>query len=148
MEFRKIVMIILYARQQKRHRCIDSLMDSVGQGEDGMIWENVSKHIISYVKWITSPGLMHDTGCSGLVHGFNSCRTPAYLSLGMWNLPAPGIKPCPLHWEVDSYALGHQGSHNLWILVEQNSVHSPEITLNITIVEQTDIMYLLMLCKK
>ena len=50
MEFRKIVMIILYARQQKRHRCIDSLMDSVGQGEDGMIWENVSKHIISYVK--------------------------------------------------------------------------------------------------
>ena len=22
----------------------------------------------SYVKWITSPGLMHDTGCSGLVH--------------------------------------------------------------------------------
>ena len=24
--------------------------------------------ILSYVKWITSPGLMHDTGCSGLVH--------------------------------------------------------------------------------
>ena len=22
----------------------------------------------SYVKWITSPGLMHDTGCLGLVH--------------------------------------------------------------------------------
>ena len=24
--------------------------------------------ILSYVKWITSPGLMHDTGCLGLVH--------------------------------------------------------------------------------
>ena len=24
--------------------------------------------IISYMKWIASPGLMHDTGCSGLVH--------------------------------------------------------------------------------
>ena len=24
--------------------------------------------IISYVKWIASPGSMHDTGCSGLVH--------------------------------------------------------------------------------
>ena len=24
--------------------------------------------IISYVKLISSPGLMHDTGCSGLVH--------------------------------------------------------------------------------
>ena len=25
------------------------------------------KHVY-YVKWITSPGLMHETGCSGLVH--------------------------------------------------------------------------------
>ena len=24
--------------------------------------------ILSYVKWITSPGLMHETQCSGLVH--------------------------------------------------------------------------------
>ena len=28
-----------------------------------------SKHILlSYVKWISSPGLMHETGCLGLVH--------------------------------------------------------------------------------
>ena len=40
-------------------------MDSVGEGEGGMVWE---KGIISYVKWITSPGSMHDTGCLGLVH--------------------------------------------------------------------------------
>ena len=40
-------------------------MDSVGEGEGGMIWEN---GIETCMKWITSPGLMHDTGCLGLVH--------------------------------------------------------------------------------
>ena len=44
-------------------------MDSVGEGEGGMIWENgIKTCILSYVKWIASPGLMHETGCSGLVH--------------------------------------------------------------------------------
>ena len=46
---------------------LNSLLDSVGEG--GMIWENGIKICkISYVKQVTSPGLMHDTGCSGLVH--------------------------------------------------------------------------------
>ena len=41
----------------------------MGEGEGGMIWEIGSETcIISYVKRIASPGLMHDTGCSGLVH--------------------------------------------------------------------------------
>ena len=44
-------------------------MDSVGEGEGGMVWENgIETCILSYVKHITSPGSMHDTGCSGLVH--------------------------------------------------------------------------------
>ena len=44
-------------------------MDSVGEGESGMIWENsVETCKLSYVKRIASPGSMHDTGCSGLVH--------------------------------------------------------------------------------
>ena len=39
------------------------------EGEGGMIWENgIETCILSYVKWIASPGLMHETGCSGLVH--------------------------------------------------------------------------------
>ena len=47
----------------------NSLLDSVGEGEGGMIWENgIETCIISYVKWITSPGSMQDAGCSGLVH--------------------------------------------------------------------------------
>ena len=31
-------------------------------------WPYIKMCILSYVKQITSPGLMHDTGCSGLVH--------------------------------------------------------------------------------
>ena len=47
----------------------NSLLDSVGEGEDGMIWENgIETCIISYKKQITSPGSMQDTGCLGLVH--------------------------------------------------------------------------------
>ena len=37
MEFRKTVTMTLYARQQKRHRCKNRLLDSVGEGEGGMI---------------------------------------------------------------------------------------------------------------
>ena len=34
-----------------------------------MFWENGTETcIISYMKQIASPGSMHDTGCSGLVH--------------------------------------------------------------------------------
>ena len=45
------------------------LLDSVGEGEGGMIWENSTETcILSYVKWITSPGLMHETGRWGPVH--------------------------------------------------------------------------------
>ena len=48
---------------------LNSLLDSVGEGEGGMTWENgIETCKISYVKWITSSGSMHDTGCSGLVH--------------------------------------------------------------------------------
>ena len=44
-------------------------MDSVGEGEGGMSWENgIETCIISYMKRIASPGLTHDTGCLGLVH--------------------------------------------------------------------------------
>ena len=47
----------------------NSLLDSVGEGESGMIWENgIDICIISYKKRITSPGSMHESGCSGLVH--------------------------------------------------------------------------------
>ena len=41
----------------------------MGESEGVMIWEyGIEMCIISYVKQIASPGSMHDTGCSGLVH--------------------------------------------------------------------------------
>ena len=41
----------------------------MGEGKSGMIWENSTETgILSYVKQIASPGSMHETGCSGLVH--------------------------------------------------------------------------------
>ena len=68
-----MVTITLYARQQKRHSLLcsvwNSLLDSVEEGEGGMIWENgIEIRIISYMERVTSPGSMHDTGCLGLVH--------------------------------------------------------------------------------
>ena len=42
---------------------------TLGEGEDGMVWGNgIETCIMSYKKRIASPGSMHDTGCSGLVH--------------------------------------------------------------------------------
>ena len=44
-------------------------MDSVGEGEGGMTWENdIETGIISCMKRAASPGSMHDTGCLGLLH--------------------------------------------------------------------------------
>ena len=44
-------------------------MDSVGEGEGGMIWENdIETCIISCMKRVASPGSMNNRGCLGLVH--------------------------------------------------------------------------------
>ena len=68
MEFRNRVMITLYVRQQKRHRCIEQSFGLCGKGRGWDNWENgIETCIISYMKRTTSPGLMHDTGCLGLV---------------------------------------------------------------------------------
>ena len=41
----------------------------MGEGEGGILWENgIETCIISYMKQIASPCLIHDTGCLGLVH--------------------------------------------------------------------------------
>ena len=46
----------------------NSLLDSVGEGEGGMICEGIEMCVLSYLQQITSPGSMRETGCSGLVH--------------------------------------------------------------------------------
>ena len=64
-----MVTITLYARQQKRHRCVEQSFGLAGEGEGGMIWENgIEICILSCKKQITSLGLMQDTGCLEMVH--------------------------------------------------------------------------------
>ena len=57
-------------RDSKRDTDVQNrLLDSVGEGKGGMIWENsIESCTLSYVKQIASPGSRHETGCSGLVH--------------------------------------------------------------------------------
>ena len=58
---------------QNRKRDTDvqnRLLDSVGEGEGGMFWENSFKTcILSRVKQITSPGCMHETSAQGWCTG-------------------------------------------------------------------------------
>ena len=45
-------------------------MESDGEGEGGVVWENgIETHILSCKKRIANLWLMQDTGCLGLVHG-------------------------------------------------------------------------------
>ena len=77
-----MVMITLYEKQKKRHRCTEQtfglcerrrgwdVLDSVGEGKGGMFQENsMETCILSRVKQITSPGWMHETSartwCTG-----------------------------------------------------------------------------------
>ena len=56
-------------RDSKRDTVKNRLLDSVGEGEGGMIWENgIETCILSCKKRIASLGLMQDTGCLGMVH--------------------------------------------------------------------------------
>ena len=57
-------------RDSKRDTDVqNSLLDSVGEEEGGMIQENgIETCVISQKKLIASPGSMHDTGCLGLMH--------------------------------------------------------------------------------
>ena len=69
MEFRKMARMTLYAREQKRHRYIEESFGLLGEGEGRMIGEkSIETCVLYYVNQITSPGLMHETRCSGLVH--------------------------------------------------------------------------------
>ena len=64
-----MVAMTLYARQQERQRCIEQSFGLYGRRKE---WEDLREYIeiciLSYVKQIASPGSMHETGCSGLVH--------------------------------------------------------------------------------
>ena len=63
MKSRKLVPLILCARQQKRHRNKEQTLDTVGEGEDGMIWKNSTEtYTLPCVKQIASGSLRCGTG--------------------------------------------------------------------------------------
>ena len=54
---------------QKDTDVYSGLLDSEGEGEGGMIWENgIETCILSCKKRIASLGSIQETGCLGLVH--------------------------------------------------------------------------------
>ena len=59
-------------RDSKRDTDVkNGLLDSVGEGEGGMIWENGTETcILSCKKRIASLSLIQDTGCLGLYNRF------------------------------------------------------------------------------
>ena len=64
-----MVMITLYAKQKKRHRCIGQTFGLWEKARVGCFERTASKRILSRVKLITSPGWMHETSarawCTG-----------------------------------------------------------------------------------
>ena len=65
-----MAMTTLYARQKKRHSPYNGLLDSEGEGEGGMIWENgIVTCILSCKNRIASLCPTQDTACLGLVNG-------------------------------------------------------------------------------
>ena len=64
-------------------------LDSVGEGKDGMFWENsVETSILSRVKQIASPGWMHETSARGWCIGKtqrNGMEREAGAGIGMGN---------------------------------------------------------------
>ena len=85
-------------RDSKRDRCIEQFLDSVGEGEGGMIWENgIETCIISYKNRIASLGLMQDTGCLKLCTGMTQ-RDGMGKEVGgvfrIGNTCTPVVDPC------------------------------------------------------
>ena len=65
-----MVMITLYAKQKKRHRCTEQTFRLCGRRRG---WDDLREQhetsILSRVKQITSPGWMHETGAQAWCTG-------------------------------------------------------------------------------
>ena len=64
-----MVMITLYAKQKKRHRCIEQTFGLWEKARVGCFERTALKRILSIVKQITSPGWMHETSALGWCTG-------------------------------------------------------------------------------
>ena len=83
----------------------NSLLDSMGEGQGGKIWENsIETCILQYVKQIAGPGSMHETGCSGLEH----CNDPGgWDGEGDRRRVLDGGYMCASGWFMSMYGKNH-----------------------------------------
>ena len=96
MEFRKMVMITQYARQQKRHRCIEQSFGLCGRGRGWMIWENgIEIRIISYMERVASPGSMHNW-----MLGAGALGRPRGMVWGGWREGGSGLGTHVHLWQI------------------------------------------------
>ena len=72
MEFRKMVMITLYAKQKKRHRCTEQTFGLSGRKRVGCFKRTASKHVY-YLGWNRSPA---QVGCTRQVLGPGALGRP------------------------------------------------------------------------
>ena len=91
-----------------------SLLCERSCGEWGLLFVVVHGVLIQWFLLLQSTCSWH-TGFSGcsvgvLEHGLSCLHVTR-------NLPGPGIKPLPLHWQVDSYPQDPQGSPPLFKIV-------------------------------
>ena len=83
----------------------NSLLDFVGEGERGMIWEgSIETCILSYVKRIPGPGSINETGCSGLVHWDDP---EGWDGEGGWRGVLDGEHTCAHGWFMSMYVKNH-----------------------------------------
>ena len=79
MEFRKMVTIILYAKQKKRHRCTDQTFGLCGR-RVGCFERTALKHVY-YLGWNISPA---QVGCMRQVLGPGALGRPRGIGAGRW----------------------------------------------------------------
>ena len=98
----------------------------------GLLLARGQTHALCIGRWI----LIHwhvDSSRPG-VRPTPSALAGGFLSTGTWNPPSQGSDPHPLHWQVDSYPLHHQGSPvNILILTFPTGVRQYHIVVLICI---------------
>ena len=83
------------------------LLDLVGEGEGGVIWENsIETCILPYVKWMSSESLMHESGHSKLVLWDNPDKVGRKVRGGLgW-----GEHMCASGWFMSIYGKNHHNT--------------------------------------
>ena len=112
-------------------------MDSVGEGEGGKIWENgIETCVTSWMKWVASPGSMHDTGSLGLVHwddpegwyGEGGGSTP--MADSCWCMAKP-IQYCKvISLQLNKFILKKKKQHWIPSMLKEETETYPQSKIN------------------